>query len=370
MLSFFLSFLLGFVTCFYLTKLTIFIMKSKTIGQPIRSEGPEKHKVKHGTPTAGGIAIMLGIVIGYLAPKLLIHTNVSYSALLCLWTMCGMGIIGLIDDLIKLTNRDNLGLRARSKLLMQSIVVLIYYVVSFQKIYILNHPTTLLRSFAINYFSVSNNSSILRFLSHSYISIPLFLIFTYLIVSGLTNAVNLTDGLDGLAIGTAIFVFLTYFLMALWEHNQSCENFTYNCYAVYDSRDLASLCLAALGASVAFLWWNAYPAKIFMGDVGAFSIGGLIAALSMVLHMLVIGIVVNGLFILIALSVTFQILCFKLLKRRMFKMAPLQHHFELKGWHEMNVVIRFWIIAGLFSLFGLAIFYAEWVHKLYSLYND
>lgn len=368
MLTFFINFTSSFFITFFATKIIIMIMEKRAIGQPIREEGPQKHYVKSGTPTLGGIAIVIGIIGGYLLPKLIFHTSISYSVVMCMWSMIGMGTIGLIDDLIKLLKMNNLGLRARTKLILQLIVVAVYYFISFQKIYILHHPTILLRSFMMNYLGLGSDSNILSLFSHSYITVPLFLCFTYFLVSGITNAVNLTDGLDGLAIGAIIFVFLAYSFIALWENNQSCENFSYNCYSVYDSRDISTLCISGLGASTAFLWWNATPAKIFMGDVGAFALGGVISSLAMALHMVLISFVVNGLFIIIALSVILQVLSFKLFGKRIFKMAPLQHHFELLGWSESNIVIRFWIIAGFFALLGLAILYAEWVYALYTFH--
>jgi phospho-N-acetylmuramoyl-pentapeptide-transferase len=174
--------------------------------------------------------------------------------------------------------------------------------------------------------------------------------------------VNLTDGLDGLAAGVSTMVFGAYVLIGIWTFNQNCQiNPGIKCYEVRDSLDLALVAAAGMGACFGFLWWNASPAKIFMGDTGSLALGGALAGLAITTRTELLIVVLGGLFVLITLSVIVQVGSFKLRGKRVFRMAPLQHHFELVGWNEVTIVIRFWIIAGLFAALGLGIFYAEWV---------
>ncbi|HEU4330448.1 MAG TPA: phospho-N-acetylmuramoyl-pentapeptide-transferase, partial [Lapillicoccus sp.] len=190
----------------------------------------------------------------------------------------------------------------------------------------------------------------------------LFVIWANLMIAGTSNGVNLTDGLDGLAAGVSTMVFGAYVLIGIWTQNQNCQtNPGIKCYEVRDSLDLALVAAAGMGACFGFLWWNASPAKIFMGDTGSLGLGGLIAGLAITTRTELLIVVLGGLFVVITLSVIVQVGSFKLRGKRVFRMAPLQHHFELIGWHEVTIVIRFWIVAGLFAALGLGIFYAEWV---------
>jgi phospho-N-acetylmuramoyl-pentapeptide-transferase len=181
-------------------------------------------------------------------------------------------------------------------------------------------------------------------------------------IAAWSNGVNLTDGLDGLATGTSVLVFSAYVLVGIWQSNNSClERPGLQCYEVRDPRDLAVVAAAALGSCFGFLWWNASPAKIFMGDTGSLALGGALAGLAITTRTELLLVLLGGLFVLITLSVVIQVASFKLTGRRVFRMAPLQHHFELAGWAEVTIVIRFWIVAGLFVGLGLGVFYAEWV---------
>jgi phospho-N-acetylmuramoyl-pentapeptide-transferase len=190
----------------------------------------------------------------------------------------------------------------------------------------------------------------------------LFVVWAYVMIAGTSNGVNLTDGLDGLATGTSVMVFASYVLIGIWQFGNNCAtDHIPKCYEVRDPLDLAVLAAAVMGACFGFLWWNASPAKIFMGDTGSLALGGALAGLALTTRTQLLLVLIGGLFVLIALSVIVQVGFFKLTGRRIFRMAPLQHHFELVGWGEVTIVIRFWIIAGLLVALGLGVFYAEWV---------
>ncbi len=190
----------------------------------------------------------------------------------------------------------------------------------------------------------------------------LFVIWANIIVAGTSNGVNLTDGLDGLATGASVMVFAAYVLISIWQFNQNCQwNPGTKCYEVRDPHDLAIVAACGMGACFGFLWWNASPAKIFMGDTGSLALGGALAGLAILTRTELLVVILGGLFVTITLSVIIQVASFKTTGKRVFRMAPLQHHFELLGWQEVTIVIRFWIIAGLFVALGLGLFYAEWV---------
>ena len=194
----------------------------------------------------------------------------------------------------------------------------------------------------------------------------LFVVWAYVMIAGTSNGVNLTDGLDGLATGSSVMVFASYVLMGIWQFDQNCAfalsgASVSKCYEVRDPLDLAVVAAAVMGACFGFLWWNASPAKIFMGDTGSLALGGALAGLAITSRTELLLVLVGGLFVLISLSVIVQVGFFKVTGRRVFRMAPLQHHFELVGWGEVTIVIRFWIIAGLLVALGLGVFYAEWV---------
>lgn len=196
------------------------------------------------------------------------------------------------------------------------------------------------------------------------IGLLLFVVWANFLITAWSNAVNLTDGLDGLATGVSLFVFAIYLLVGLWQSNQSCQVLSSvgpRCYETRDPRDIAIVAAAIVGACFGFLWWNASPAKIFMGDTGSLALGGALAAISIMSRTEILAVIIGGLFVLVVVSDVMQIGFFKLTKRRIFKMAPLHHHFELSGWGEVTIVIRFWLIAGLFAAIGMGIFYAEWV---------
>ncbi|MEO6997464.1 MAG: phospho-N-acetylmuramoyl-pentapeptide-transferase, partial [Terracoccus sp.] len=194
------------------------------------------------------------------------------------------------------------------------------------------------------------------------LGVVLFVLWANLMIAGTTNGVNLTDGLDGLATGVSTMVFGAYVLISIWTYNQNCQtNPGIKCYEVRDSQDLALVAAAGMGACFGFLWWNATPAKIFMGDTGSLALGGALAGLAITTRTEILLVILGGMFVLETLSVVAQVASFKSTGKRVLRMAPLHHHFEMVGWNEVTVVVRFWIIAGLFVALGLGLFYAEWV---------
>jgi phospho-N-acetylmuramoyl-pentapeptide-transferase len=316
----------------------------------IRDDGPKTHHVKRGTPTMGGIVLILSTIIAYFASHLFTGTGVTASAILVISLIIGLGLIGLLDDLLKIYRKQSLGLTARQKLFGQAIVAAGFAYTGLQF-----EDESGLAPISM-YFSGVRDTSI----KLGMVFVILWVIF---LVLGSSNGVNLTDGLDGLASGAAIMTFLSFIVIGVWEFGQSCAiSNTPQCYNVRDPLDIAVLSAALAGACAGFLWWNAAPAKIFMGDVGSLALGGAISGIAIVLRVEALLAALGGLFVLITLSVIIQTGYFKLSGgKRVFKMAPLQHHFELLGWGEVTIVIRFWILAGMSVAAGLGLFYGQWV---------
>jgi phospho-N-acetylmuramoyl-pentapeptide-transferase len=297
----------------------------------------------------GGTVIVIATLIGYVVGHLLTSDPMSVSGILVLGLMSGLGLVGFVDDFIKIYRQTSLGLRSGAKLAGQSVVGAIF------AIEVLRYPD----GFALT--PANPSLSFLRDFGPALGVLP-FVIWIVIMIGATSNAVNLTDGLDGLATGAAILVLAAYVLIANWQLRNDCTVFiTKNCYPVRDPLDLAVVAAAVLGACFGFLWWNAPPARIFMGDTGSLALGGVLAGLAVCTETQLLLIVLGGLFVIITLSVMIQVGSFKLTGRRVFKMAPLQHHFELLGWAETTIVIRFWLIAGLFVGLGLGIFYIEWL---------
>ena len=334
------------------TRVLIRLLASKGYGQIIRDDGPSSHHIKHGTPTMGGIIFILAAVLGYVLAHLISGTPVTASALLVIGLVVGLGFIGFLDDWLKVSKQNSRGLPGRFKLLGQALFAAIFGYLGLQ--FVDKDSLTPISQ----YLSGVRETSI-------YLGSGLVVIWIVLMVMSASNGVNLTDGLDGLATGASIMTFLAFVLIGVWEFGQSCAiNASAGCYAVRDPLDLAVLAAAFAGGCTGFLWWNTAPAKIIMGDTGSLALGGAIAGFAATLRVELLLIPLGGLFVIITLSVLIQTLYFKLSGgKRVFKMAPLHHHFELIGWAEITVVIRFWIIAGLSVALGLGLFYAQWVVK-------
>jgi len=338
------------------TPLYIRFLVSRGYGQFIRDDGPTGHHTKRGTPTMGGAVIIGSTLTGYAVAHAATMWVPTMSAVLVLFLMTGLGLVGWLDDYLKISRQRSLGLRAGAKLAGQSAVAITFALLALQ------FQSTTFRTPASTRISFIRDTGINLAFAGAALGLILFVIWALLMIAAWSNGVNLTDGLDGLATGTSVLVFSAYVLIGIWQSNNSCvERPGPQCYEVRDPRDLAVVAAAVLGSCFGFLWWNASPAKIFMGDTGSLALGGALAGLAITTRTELLLVLLGGLFVLITLSVVIQVGSFKLTGRRVFRMAPLQHHFELAGWAEVTIVIRFWIIAGLFVGLGLGVFYAEWV---------
>ncbi|MFJ4830980.1 phospho-N-acetylmuramoyl-pentapeptide-transferase [Streptomyces sp. NPDC088747] len=337
------------------TPLLIKLLARKGYGQYIRDDGPREHHHKRGTPTMGGIAFILATVIAYFMSKVITGYAPTFSGLLVLGLMAGMGLVGFLDDYIKIVKRRSLGLRAKAKMAGQLIVGIAFAVLALQ--FADNRGNT----------PASTKLSFVQDFGWS-IGPVLFVVWALFMILAMSNGVNLTDGLDGLATGAATMVFGAYTFIGVWQFQESCANAQTltnpgACYEVRDPLDLAVVASALMGACFGFLWWNTSPAKIFMGDTGSLALGGALAGLAICSRTEILVALLGGLFVLITMSVVIQVGSFKMTGKRVFRMAPLQHHFELKGWSEVLVVVRFWIIQGMCVIVGLGLFYAGWAAK-------
>lgn len=332
------------------TPLLIRILAKRGFGQVIRDDGPTSHHTKRGTPTMGGIVIIFAAVLAYSIAHVFSGRPPTISALLVIGLVIALGLIGFIDDYLKISRKQSLGLTGKQKLLAQALIASLFGYLGIQFA-----DLDGLTPISLNLSTVRDTSLVL--------GPVLVVIWVALMVMATSNGVNLTDGLDGLASGASVMTFLAFVLIGVWEFGQSCAiTSSTNCYAVRDPLDLAVLAATFAGSCTGFLWWNASPAKIFMGDTGSLALGGALAGLATTLRVELLLIPLGGLFVIITMSVIIQTSYFKITGgKRVFKMAPLQHHFELLGWGEVTIVIRFWIIAGLSVALGLGLFYAQWV---------
>jgi phospho-N-acetylmuramoyl-pentapeptide-transferase len=348
------------------TRVAIRALTRVGYGQPIRDDGPTTHHVKRGTPTMGGVVIIAATVLGYFLAKLLTLDMPTASALLLLFLLVGCGTVGFLDDYIKVANKRSLGLRSKAKMVGLTLVALVFGVLSLLPALEDEHGLT----------PASTAVSFIRDIEWLTLPAVLAVVLFWLVITGTSNAVNITDGQDGLAAGASVMVFGAYTLVGIWQNNQSCALTGGNtCYEVRDPLDLAVVAAAITGACFGFLWWNASPAAIIMGDTGSLGLGGALAGIAILTRTELLLLVLGGLFVVIPLSVVVQVVVFKasrgsaLFRRvfrvgpghRVFRIAPLHHHFEQLGWAEVTVTIRFWIVTGLCVATGLGIFYAEWV---------
>ncbi|MDP8956322.1 MAG: phospho-N-acetylmuramoyl-pentapeptide-transferase [Actinomycetota bacterium] len=314
-------------------------------GQHIREDGPQGHLVKTGTPTMGGAVIIGAMCLAYLVAR--VRTPFTTAGLAVLGVAVGLGVVGSIDDLIKIRRQRSLGLNKTTKFLAQAVVAVAFAFVAVE----LSH--------------VSREVSFIRADTGLRLGIA-FYVWVFLMVAASSNGVNLTDGLDGLASGSAALVFAAYVIISFWQARHSCFlTPIQGCYQirVLPSLDVAIVAAGALGAVAGFLWWNAAPAKIFMGDTGSLALGGLMAGLAVMTETQLLLLVLGGLYVLVTTSVILQVGAFRLTGRRLFRMAPIHHHFELVGWPEFTVIVRFWILAGLAVAFGLGLFYADFLAR-------
>ncbi len=335
------------------TPLAIKLFTRRGYGQAIREEGPAGHATKRGTPTMGGTVIVIASLAGYFAGNFATGQAPSVSGMLVMLLMAGLGLVGFLDDFIKIYKQRSLGLRSGAKLTGQALVGALFAVLVQQQQFADGYDLT----------PADTHLSFLRDFGPTLGLAPFVLWIVFLIAAG-SNAVNLTDGLDGLATGASILVLAAYVLIGNWQLRNDCTMFLApHCYSVRDPLDLAVVAASVLGACFGFLWWNAPPARIFMGDTGSLALGGVLVGLAVCTKTQFLLAVLGGLFFVITLSVIMQVGSFKLTGRRIFRMAPLQHHFELLGWAETTIVIRFWLIEAMFVALGLGIFYVEWMPK-------
>jgi len=307
-------------------------LQDMQIGQQVRDDGPRSHLIKKGTPTMGGLLIIFSVVI-----STLLWTNLSgLYVWLILLVMLGYGLIGFIDDYSKLAGKSSRGLSGKTRLAAEIVIALFVSIILYMKPGF--HP-----QITIPFFK-----TVLPNLGWGYV-----LLSTFIIV-GAANAVNLTDGLDGLAIGPVIICFATYILFSYFAGNVKVASYLKVAH-ISGAGELAVFCGAIVGAGLGFLWFNSYPAEVFMGDVGSLSLGGALGAVAIMTKQEILLAIVGGIFVIETFSVIFQVGYFKMTGgKRILKMAPLHHHFELKGWAEPKVIVRFWIISILLALMAIS----------------
>ncbi len=313
-------------------------LQARGVGQPIRLDGPQGHITKAGTPTMGGVAVVSAAVVGYVVSHLRAETVITRSGIVLLGTVIGAGAVGLVDDWIKVSRERNLGLNKKAKLFGLLAVGIGFAVASVWWVHI---PT------AITFSRLNGNSL--------QIPVGVWVLWAVMIVLGTSNAVNFTDGLDGLAAGASTVAFTAFVVVGYWAFRHGIA------YDVKHPLDLAIVAAAMAGACAGFLWWNAPPARIFMGDTGSLSIGTAMAGLAMLLHVDLLLPIIGGLYVIETASVILQIGSFRLFGRRLFRMAPMHHHLELGGWPETTVLIRLWVVNSLLVAIALGVYYADFL---------
>ncbi len=325
----------GLLVAILVTPILIRSLQTRGIGQHIREDGPQGHVTKAGTPTMGGLTMMLALVIAYLASHIATGAVITSAGFLVVLLTIGAGLVGLADDWIKISHQRSLGLNKTAKTIGLLAVALVFAILA---VYRAKVRTDI--SFSRSVFDVSD---------------LVYIVWAVLIIVGTTNAVNLSDGLDGLAAGAAIYAFAAFVFVGFWQFRHQ------PCYSVGPALDLAVIAAAMVGACTGFLWWNAAPARIFMGDTGALAIGAALAGLALTTNTHLLLPIAGGLFVMITLSVAIQVVGFRLFGQRVFRMAPIHHHFELMGWPETTVIIRFWILSLMFTALALGLFYADFL---------
>jgi phospho-N-acetylmuramoyl-pentapeptide-transferase len=353
----------AFVISLFGTPVAIRVFTALKAGQPIRSLGLASNQGKKGTPTMGGATFIVATVLAYVAGHAVLTTlperqiaqeGPTMTALVLLGLFVFCGVVGFLDDYLKVRRRNSDGLSAKGKLLGQAIVgtgfgIAALYVASTNGETVASEHISFVRD--ISWLDIGKVGSVLVFV---------------FVITAMSNGVNLTDGLDGLATGASILVLSAYALIGFWQYRHWCADEAYAraadyCYQVRDPLEIAMIAAAAAGACVGFLWWNTSPARIIMGDVGSLSLGGLIGGLAVATRTTLLSVLIGGLFVLVTTTWVIQIVSFRTTGRRVFRMVPLHHHFELAGWTEVTIVVRFWIVAGLCVAAGLGLFYSDFL---------
>ena len=335
--------LVGLVVSLFCTPLAVKRFRHRGWGQLIREEGPKAHYEKRGTPTMGGLVILVGMIVGYVVGHLGTGGWSPFrdSGLLAVGTITALAGLGFLDDIIKIRKSRSLGLQKRAKFLGQLVIAAVFGVLAVEVVGI-GTDLSFFRSTALDLGL-------------------LFFVWVFLMIAASSNGVNLTDGLDGLAVGSAAQVLAAFVVIGFWQFR---HQFFYDIGETgSDPFELAIVASAMFGACAGFLWWNTAPAKIFMGDTGSLMLGGSMAVLAILLNTQLLLVVLGGLYVVETLSVIAQVAVFKRTGRRVFLMAPVHHHFELAGWAEFTVIVRFWVLSGLSVAFGLGLFYADFLSK-------
>jgi phospho-N-acetylmuramoyl-pentapeptide-transferase len=328
----FLAFLIATIASIFFGKVFIAYMRRKQFGQIIRDDGPLEHFKKKGTPTMGGIFILGSVLVAVL----ICGNFYSVPFLLTLFVTTSYFILGFLDDYLKVLKKNTDGVSARGKLLWQIV-------------------TSLLVGFVIVKYNIVDTKLYIPFLKSYQFDLGQYLypIFVSLVIVGSSNAVNLTDGLDGLAIGPIMTSSATFAIICYASGHREISNYLLIPY-IDNVGELTILALAFIGAGVGFLWYNSYPAQVFMGDVGSLSLGGALGTMAVLTKSEILFVIIGGIFVIEALSVIIQVVSFKTRKKRVFKMAPIHHHFELLGWPEPKVIVRFWIISIILAILSLS----------------
>ena len=306
--------------CMFLGPSFIEYLRLKEFGQQIREEGPAGHHGKAGTPTMGGLAVLLAVCVPFL-----ILSEYRAASIAVLGTALAMAALGFADDIIKLRKRRSLGVSGKTKLAVQGLTAIVLWIVAIE---VVNLPDTL----NLRVVDASINLGLA------------YPVLIFLVLAGATNGVNLTDGLDGLAAGCSAIVFLAFTAMT---------------FITQGEEDLALLSACLVGACVGFLWFNSFPASVFMGDTGSLGLGGAIAGLAVMTKSELLLILIGGIFVIEALSVAIQVFSFQRFRKRVFLMAPIHHHFELLGWSETKIILRFWIVASICAAIGFTLYQAS-----------
>jgi phospho-N-acetylmuramoyl-pentapeptide-transferase len=328
----------GFLVALLVTPLWIHFLRKRSLGQFIREDGPTTHYHKAGTPTMGGVIIVCAAVLGYLMGHVGTSINFTRAGVLALSVTVASGLLGFFDDYVAIRNARNLGLNKRAKLVGQFVIAAVFALL------------------AVRWVHTSTNLSFTRFSLPGWnLTAVGWILLAILVIISSSNAVNLTDGLDGLAAGAGTFCFGVLAIIGYWQFRH------FSIYRIHSALDLGLVAVALVGACLGFLWWNAAPAQIIMGDTGAMAIGTGLGALCLLMNLDLLLIVLGGLFVAETASVILQVLSYRIFGRRIFRIAPFHHHFEMLGWPETTVLIRFWIIAGLCAMLGLGIFYGDFL---------
>jgi len=320
------------------TKVLMDWFVARGVGQPIHEDVPEGHTVKAGTPTMGGLAIVAAAAVGYLGAHVRGNVLFTRTGLLVMGCIIGAGMVGLLDDWIKVSNERNAGLSRRAKTVGLLLVAMAFAVAT------------------VLWTDVETTLSFTRWNSPGWeLGNAGWCVWAVLLIYATTNGVNLTDGLDGLAAGSSILVFSCLMAIGFWAFRH------FDTYQINHALDIAVVAAAMVGACAGFLWWNAAPARIIMGDTGSLAIGAGVASIVLTLNVQLLLPIVGALYVTESLSVILQVGSFKMFKRRVFRMAPIHHHFELGGWPETTVIVRFWLLAGACTAIALGLYYADFI---------